>query len=128
MKADRRIAGWADRVALLAALLSGYPAIRLSAQDSQYGIRGLGTPGRWESVRARSTGGAFGLFDPLSPLMEAPLADVGHLTGGAMTATSYRDAETRGGATGRRRGPPPPPPPPPPPGGRAPRPRRGAPR
>src|SRR2546427_6524823 len=47
-----------------------YPAIRLSAQDSQYGIRGLGTPGRWESVRARSTGGAFGPFDPLSPLME----------------------------------------------------------
>src|SRR5256885_16914122 len=111
MKADRRIAGWADRVALLAALLSGYPAIRLSAQDSQYGIRGLGTPGRWESVRARSTGGAFGLFDPLSPLMEAPLADVGHLTGGGMTATSDRDAETGGGGAGARGGPPPPPPP-----------------
>src|SRR5437879_10233705 len=71
----------------------------LSAQDSQYGIRGLGTPGRWESVRARSTGGAFGPFDPLSPLMEAQLADVGHLTGGAMTATSYRDAETGGSTT-----------------------------
>jgi len=92
----------ADRVALLAVLLSGYPAIRLSAQDSQYGIRGLGTPGRWESVRARSTGGAFGPFDPLSPLMEAQLADVGHLTGGAMTAASYRDAETGGSTTALR--------------------------
>src|SRR5437773_6043110 len=92
----------ADRVALLAVLLSGYPAIRLSAQDSQYGIRGLGTPGRWESVRARSTGGAFGPFDPLSPLMEAQLADVGHLTGGAMTAASYRDAETGGATTALR--------------------------
>ena len=69
--AIRRIGGWADRVGRLAILLSAYPAIRLSAQDSQYGIRGLGTPGRWESVRARSTGGAFGPFDPLSPLMEA---------------------------------------------------------
>src|SRR5207247_2288422 len=92
----------ADRVALLAVLLAGYPAIGLSAQDSEYGIRGLGTPGRWESVRARSTGGAFGPFDPLSPLMEAQLADVGHLTGGAMTAASYRDAETGGSTTALR--------------------------
>src|SRR5207247_1905608 len=92
----------ADRVALLAVLLAGYPAIGLSAQDSEYGIRGLGTPGRWESVRARSTGGAFGPFDPLSPLMEAQLADVGHLTGGAMTAASYRDAETGGATTALR--------------------------
>ena len=100
--AIRRIGGWADRVGRLAILLSAYPAIRLSAQDSQYGIRGLGTPGRWESVRARSTGGAFGPFDPLSPLMEAQLADVGHLTGGAMTAASYRDAETGGSTTALR--------------------------
>lgn len=67
------------------------------AQDSQYGIRGLGTPGRWETVRSRSTGGAFGPFEPLSPLVEAALADIGHLTATAMQSTSYRDAQV--GAT-----------------------------
>ena len=71
------------------AALGGAP---LAAQDSQYGIRSLGTPGRWESVRARSTGGAFGPFDPLSPLMEASLADLGRLTATAMAGTSFRTA------------------------------------
>jgi len=51
------------------------PPNRLTAQDSQFGIRGLGTPGKWESVRARSTGGAFAPFDPFSPLIDAPLGD-----------------------------------------------------
>ena len=83
-------AGW--RALLLVAVAAG----RLGAQDSQYGVRGLGTPGRWESVRARSTGGAFGPFDPLSPLMEASLADVGSLSAGAMVSASYRDAALAG--------------------------------
>src|SRR5256886_2126489 len=65
----------------------------LSAQDSQFGIRGLGTPGRWESVRARSSGGAFAPFDALSPLMEAPLADISTLTATAAGGTSHRDAQ-----------------------------------
>src|SRR5256886_6039715 len=65
----------------------------LSAQDSQFGIRGLGTPGRWESVRARSSGGASAPFDPLSPLMEAPLADISQLTATAAGGTSHRDAQ-----------------------------------
>src|SRR5438093_6841691 len=77
-------------------LLSASPPVRLSGQDSQFGIRGLGTPGRWESVRARSTGGAFAPFDPLSPLMEAPLADIAQLTATAAGGTSHRDAEVRG--------------------------------
>jgi len=58
-----------------------------------FGIRGLGTPGRWESVRARSSGGAFAPFDALSPLMEAPLADIGQLTATAAGGTSHRDAQ-----------------------------------
>jgi hypothetical protein len=74
----------------------------LGAQDSQYGVRGLGAPGRWESVRARSTGGAFGPFDPLSPLMEASLADVGSLTAGAMVGASYRDVDLAGGTSALR--------------------------
>src|SRR2546425_12486733 len=92
--------GWTIAVLLVGPALTG--GAIAAAQDSQFGIRGRGTPGRWESVRARSTGGAFGPFDPLSPLMEAQLADVGHLTGGAMTAASYRDAETGGSTTALR--------------------------
>ena len=34
----------------LALLAAGH----LAAQDSQFGIKGLGTPGKWESVRART--------------------------------------------------------------------------
>jgi len=83
-------------------LLSGYPPVRLSAQDSQFGIRGLGTPGRFETVRARSTGGAFAPFDPMSPLAEASLADLPQLTATAMGGTSYRDAEAAGATTSLR--------------------------
>ncbi len=89
-------------VGLTAMLLTAVPPYRLSAQDSQFGIRGLGTPGRWESVRSRSTGGAFGPFDPLSPLMEAPLADIGQLTATAAGGTSHRDVEVGGTTTALR--------------------------
>src|SRR5205814_3437440 len=96
-QADRRTGGRAAGTAVLAAmLLIAMPPDRLTAQDSQFGIRGLGTPGRWESVRSRSTGGAFAPFDPLSPLTEAPLADVPQLTATAMESASYRDAEVSG--------------------------------
>jgi hypothetical protein len=66
-------------------------ATSAAAQDSELGIRGLGTPGRWESVRSRTTGGAFGPFDPSSALTEAAIADVPQLTATAMEAASYRD-------------------------------------
>ena len=78
---------------VLAALGTAGP---LAAQDSQFGIRGLGTPGRWESVRARATGGAFAAFDALSPLTEAALLDLRRLTASAAEATSYRSAELAG--------------------------------
>jgi len=76
-------------------LLLGAPAAA-PAQDSQYGIQGLGTPGRGESVRARSTGGAFAPFDPFSPLLEASLADVRRLAAGVTAATSWRSVEVAG--------------------------------
>src|SRR5256884_5810990 len=85
---------WVLGVVLVGPALTGRATA--AAQDSQYGIRGLGTPGRWESVRSRSTGGAFAPFDPLSPLTEAPLADVPQLTATAMESASYRDAEVSG--------------------------------
>src|SRR3989442_11633013 len=62
------------RVAIMATVIPALAGVvSLAAQDSQFGIRGLGTPGRFETVRARSTGGAFGPFDPMSPLAEASL-------------------------------------------------------
>ena len=94
MKTARRVRGWAGRALLGAAvLLPGYQATRLAAQDSQYGIRSIGTPGRWESVQSRSTGGAFGPFDPLSPLTEAAIVNLGRLTATAMGANYSRDVE-----------------------------------
>ena len=83
------------------AMLTG-GAMPLAAQDSQFGIRGLGTPGRFETVRARSTGGAFAPFDPMSPLVEASLADLPQLTATAMGGTSYRAAEAAGATTSLR--------------------------
>lgn len=77
-------------LAALAALALTAPA---RAQDSQFGIRGLGTPGRWESVRARATGGAFAPFDAFSPLLEASLADVRRLSAGVTGATSWRSLD-----------------------------------
>jgi hypothetical protein len=67
------------------------PPNRLTAQDSQFGIQGLGTPGKQESVRARSTGGAFAAFDAFSPLMDASLADIRRLSGSVTGTTSWRN-------------------------------------
>src|SRR2546421_3622036 len=92
--AVRRSGGRAVGTAVLAAVfLTASPPDRLTAQDAQFGIRGLGTPGRWESVRARSSGGAFAPFDALSPLMEAPIDDISQLTATAAGGTSHRDAQ-----------------------------------
>jgi len=95
--------GWTGRVLLGAAvLLSAGTPVRLSAQDSQFGVRGLGTPGRFETARARSTGGAFGPFDALSPLTEASLGDLQQLAATAMGGTSYRQADVAGGTASLR--------------------------
>src|SRR5205807_1924588 len=83
-------------------LLSILPSFPLSAQDSQFGIRGLGTPGRLETVRVRSTAGAFGPFDALSPLTEASLGDLQGLAATAVGGTSYRDADVAGGTASLR--------------------------
>lgn len=69
-------------------MLSGLKA--LAAQDSQFGIRGLGSPGTFASVRAWTTGGAFGPFDGMSTLTDAALSDVTRLTAAATEASVYR--------------------------------------
>ena len=74
------------------------------AQDSQFGVRELGTPGRWESVRARTTGGAFAAFDATSAVADAALADVRSLTATAMGASSYRSVRSPGGSANLQNG------------------------
>jgi len=66
---------------------------RLPAQDSQLGVNAPGTPVRQESVRARGTGGAFALFDALSPLGEAALADLPRGVFAAQTQITRRQVE-----------------------------------
>lgn len=84
-------------VALLALLMAaGSSAEALAAQNSQFGIQGLGTPGKSESVRARSTGGAFAPFDAFSPLTDASLAEVRRLSAGFVGGTSWRTVAPTG--------------------------------
>lgn len=85
-RADGLTAG----VIMVLALLAVRPSGHLAAQDSQFGIQGLGTPGKQESVRSRSAGGAFAAFDAFSPMMDASLADVRRLSGGVTGTTSWR--------------------------------------
>ncbi len=73
-----------------------------SAQDSQVGIQGIGTPQRWESVRARSTGGAFAAFDAASPLVDAALSSLQRLTASGGVTTSARRVEGTGEAASLR--------------------------
>jgi hypothetical protein len=92
-----RLGGWAVRVGVIATvLLTAEPPNRLTAQDSQFGIRGLGTPGKWESVRARSTGGAFAPFDAFSPMTDASLADVRRMSASMASGTSWRNIDASG--------------------------------
>ena len=95
--AIRRLGGWAVRVGVLVAVfLTAQPPNRLTAQDSQFGIRGLGTPGKLESVRARSTGGAFAPFDAFSPLSDAALADVRRLSASVTSGITWRSVDASG--------------------------------
>jgi hypothetical protein len=83
-------------IVVLALLAAVGPSRRLAAQDSQFGIRGLGTPGKPESVRARTTGGAFAPFDPFSPLTDAALADVRRMSASFTSGTSWRSIDASG--------------------------------
>ena len=101
MKRPDGLAAGRPLLAMLLVLAVGSSG-RLAAQDSQFGIRGLGTPGKWESVRARSTGGAFAPFDPFSPLIDAPLADVRRMSASITTGTSWRSVQVDSGNSSLR--------------------------
>jgi len=80
------------RSLLLACALFGLARPAL-AQDSQFGIQGLGTPGRDESVASRSAGGALTPFDGASVLDDASLVDLPALSSTVALGTSYRQVE-----------------------------------
>ena len=79
------------RPLVIALALAAAVAVPARAQDSQFGVTGLGTVGRQESARARATAGAFTLFDAYSPAHEAPLVEI---TRGTIAATGYTSWRT----------------------------------
>jgi hypothetical protein len=89
------------RRVLLLVLLAGTPAVA-RAQSSQFGVRGLGLPGRSLSVHALSTGGAFGLFDPESSLNPAALEAFPALTAVFTGVEDFRHVENPAGSASVR--------------------------
>ena len=71
-------------------------------QDSPLSIHGLGMPGRFESARARASGGAFAPFDQLSALTDASMAGVARLTATAAGANTYLNDDFNGVSGSRR--------------------------
>lgn len=73
------------------------PAVA-AAQSSQFGVRGLGNPGRMLSAHSAGSAGAFGLFDPESGLNPAALSALPTLTATFTGLQDYRHVENPAGA------------------------------
>ena len=86
---------------LLLAFLAAVP-VRADAQSSQFGIRGLGQPGRPYSARAVGTAGAFGLFDAESSLNPAALDGTATVTAGFTGVQSFRSVDNPAGSESLR--------------------------
>lgn len=86
---------------LLLGLLALWPATA-AAQASQFGVRGLGVPGRALSTRATGSAGAFGLFDAESGLNPAALSGLAAMTANFNGAQSFRTAENLAGSESLR--------------------------
>jgi hypothetical protein len=89
------------RYSLLLFLLALVPGVS-GAQSSQFGVRGLGFPGRGLAVRATGTSGAFGLFDSESSQNPAALGAVPTLTAVFTVAQSFRHTENPAGTASLR--------------------------
>jgi hypothetical protein len=77
------------------------PGVAL-AQASQFGVRGLGFPGRGLATRAAASGGAFGLFDPESSLNPAALTSIPTLTAVFAINQGFRHQENPAGTASTR--------------------------
>ncbi len=80
--------------ALVLAAASG--PVPLVAQNSVYGVLGVGFPGRLVGVRARALGSGIAAFDPESAVNPAAAAAFGPLTVVATSLTSLRSYEAGG--------------------------------
>jgi hypothetical protein len=89
------------RPAFLILLLATTPGLAL-AQSSQFGVRGLGFPGRGLAARAAATGGAFGLFDPESSQNPAALSASTTLTSIFTINQGFRHQENPAGTASTR--------------------------
>lgn len=73
----------------------------LGAQNSIFGIRGIGFPGRAGGVRSIALGGGSEIFDRVSVLNPALAASFGQVTVGAVSGTTFRNYTAAGtGASG----------------------------
>ena len=86
---------------LLLGLLALWPATA-AAQASQFGVRGLGAPGRAFSTRTAGSSGAFGLFDAESALNPGALGGLGAMTATFNGTQSFRTAENPAGSESLR--------------------------
>ncbi|HEY8257965.1 MAG TPA: hypothetical protein VIG08_09940 [Gemmatimonadales bacterium] len=84
------------RRALLLSLGLLVPGV-VAAQSSQFGVRGLGAPGRGLTARAVGSAGAFGLFDPESSVNPAALATLPAMTATFTGVQDYRHVENPAG-------------------------------
>jgi hypothetical protein len=89
------------RLASLLILLALLPGVS-GAQSSQFGVRGLGFPGRGLAVRGAGSSGAFGLFDRESSLNPAALGAVPTLTSVFVLTQSFRHTENPAGTASLR--------------------------
>ena len=72
------------------------------AQSSQFGVRGLGNPGRHLATRSLATAGAFGLFDHESSQNPAALAGISTLTSLFTISQSFGSQENPAGTASTR--------------------------
>ncbi|MEP6589791.1 MAG: hypothetical protein ABJC19_01295 [Gemmatimonadota bacterium] len=78
------------RVALVLITLSLTALTAAHAQSSQFGVRGLGLPGRASSAHSLGLGGAFGMFDGESSLNPAALGSLMQTTSIFTSSASWR--------------------------------------
>ncbi len=86
---------------LLVGLLALLPTTAFS-QASQFGVRGLGVPGRGLSTRAAGSSGAFGMFDAESGLNPAALSGLAAMTASFNGTQTFRTAENPAGSESLR--------------------------
>ena len=77
-------------------------ALRAEAQASEFGIRGLGIPGREASAHSLALGGANGLFDAESSLNPAALGTLTTTTSSFTSSGTFRNSTSPSGSLSTR--------------------------